>query len=45
MCHPGFVDDELRSLDPLTAEREREFAYFADDGFPELLERCGVELA
>jgi len=45
MCHPGFVDDELRSLDPLTAEREREFAYFADDGFPRVLERYGVELA
>ena len=45
MCHPGFVDDELRSLDPLTSEREREFAYFADDGFPVVLEKNGVELA
>jgi hypothetical protein len=45
MCHPGFVDDELRNLDPLTSEREREFAYFADDGFPGVLEKNGVELA
>jgi len=44
MCHPGFVDDELRKLDPLTTEREREFAYFADDGFPGMLEKDGVVL-
>jgi chitin disaccharide deacetylase len=45
MCHPGFVDDELRKLDPLTTEREREFAFFADDAFPALLDRHGLELA
>ena len=28
MCHPGFVDAELKRLDPLTDLREREFAYF-----------------
>ncbi len=22
MCHPGFVDETLRSLDPLTTQRE-----------------------
>ena len=33
MCHPGFVDAELKRLDPLTALRESEYAYFADRGF------------
>jgi len=37
MCHPGFVDDELRALDPLTELREREYAYFASDAFLEIL--------
>ena len=45
MCHPGFVDAELRRLDPLTDLREREYAYFAGDGFPAVLERHGVALA
>ena len=45
MCHPGFVDAELRRLDPLTDLREREYAYFAGDGFPGVLERHGVALA
>jgi predicted glycoside hydrolase/deacetylase ChbG (UPF0249 family) len=45
MCHPGFVDEELRKLDPLTTEREREFAYFADDAFPAVLDRHGFTLA
>jgi len=45
MCHPGFVDDELRSLDPLTNEREREFAYFAGDAFPAVLAQHGLTLA
>ena len=25
MCHPGFVDDELTRLDPVTGRRQREF--------------------
>lgn len=45
MCHPGFVDAELERLDPLTTQREREFAYFADDAFPAVLRRHGVALA
>jgi len=45
MCHPGFVDAELKRLDPLTNPREREFAYFNSDQFPALLARHGVELA
>ncbi len=37
MCHPGAVDAELRRLDPLTDLREREYAFFLSEGFPELL--------
>jgi len=45
MCHPGFVDDELRRLDPLTTLREQEYAYFAGDSFPAVLVARGVALA
>ena len=45
MCHPGKVDAELIRLDPLTDLREREYAYFLDDGFPRLLAQHGVALA
>jgi chitin disaccharide deacetylase len=45
MCHPGFVDEELQRLDPLTFLREREYAYFADDAFPRLLAARGVTLS
>ena len=37
MCHPGKVDAELERLDPLTYQREREYAYFAGEAFPALL--------
>lgn len=45
MCHPGFVDAELQSLDSLTTLREREFAYLNSDVFPAALAADGVELA
>jgi hypothetical protein len=45
MCHPGFIDDELRRLDPLTTLREKEYAFFAGDSFPELLASRSVALA
>ena len=45
MCHPGFVDSELKRLDPLTTLREKEYAYFAGEHFPALLETHGVALA
>lgn len=45
MCHPGFVDAELERLDPLTTQREREFAYFAGDVFPGVLRAHGLALA
>ena len=45
MCHPGFVDDELRRLDPLTGLREREHAYLASDALPQTLKAAGAALA
>jgi predicted glycoside hydrolase/deacetylase ChbG (UPF0249 family) len=45
MCHPGFVDEILISLDPLTDQREREYAYLAGDAFPPLLAMNNVTLA
>ena len=44
MCHPGFVDEALQSLDPLTTQREAEHAYLAGDGFPALLAANKVTL-
>jgi len=45
MCHPGHVDAELRSLDPLTDLRETEYRYFVGDSFPRALAAAGVDLA
>ena len=44
MCHPGFVDDVLTGLDPMTDVREREHAYLSGDGFARLLADSGVTL-
>jgi predicted glycoside hydrolase/deacetylase ChbG (UPF0249 family) len=45
MCHPGFVDDTLKSLDPLTAQRENEHAFLASSQFPPLLAANNVTLS
>lgn len=45
MCHPGFVDAELKRLDELTDQREREFAYFDSNEFLRALGEHGVALA
>ncbi|MBV9461677.1 MAG: ChbG/HpnK family deacetylase, partial [Bradyrhizobium sp.] len=45
MCHPGFVDDVLVGLDPLTRTREVELAYLAGDDFPNLLSMNKVTLS
>jgi predicted glycoside hydrolase/deacetylase ChbG (UPF0249 family) len=45
MCHPGFVDDTLKSLDPLTAQRENEYAFLASSQFPLLLAANNVTLS
>jgi predicted glycoside hydrolase/deacetylase ChbG (UPF0249 family) len=44
MCHPGFVDDILVGLDPLTVTRETEYAYLAGEDFPRLLAANKVTL-
>lgn len=45
MCHPGFVDETLQSLDPLTTQREAEHAFLAGSDFPPLLTANNVTLA
>ena len=44
MCHPGFVDETLVSLDPLTSHREHEHAFLAGEQFPRLLAANKVTL-
>jgi predicted glycoside hydrolase/deacetylase ChbG (UPF0249 family) len=44
MCHPGVVDDILVSLDPLTGQREREYAFLGGVHFPPLLAANNVTL-
>ncbi len=44
MCHPGFVDEMLVSVDNVTHQREREFAFLASDDFPRLLDASHVTL-
>jgi chitin disaccharide deacetylase len=44
MCHPGFVDETLQRLDPLTTQREKEHAYFGSEQFVQLLIRNNVTL-
>ena len=44
MCHPGLVDDVLISLDPLTVQREREYAFLGGEQFPPLLAANKVTL-
>ena len=44
MCHPGFVDEILTSLDPLTTQREHEHAFLGGEEFPRLLAASKVTL-
>jgi predicted glycoside hydrolase/deacetylase ChbG (UPF0249 family) len=44
MCHPGVVDETLVSLDPLTDQREREYAFLGGEHFPPLLAANNVTL-
>jgi predicted glycoside hydrolase/deacetylase ChbG (UPF0249 family) len=44
MCHPGFVDETLISLDPLTTQRENEHAFLASADFLALLAANKVTL-
>jgi hypothetical protein len=45
MCHPGFVDAELVTRDPLTGRREAEYKFLAGNDFPAALARAGASLA
>jgi predicted glycoside hydrolase/deacetylase ChbG (UPF0249 family) len=45
MCHPGYVDNVLIALDPLTDQRQREYDYLASDAFAALLTSAHVALA
>ncbi len=45
MVHPGHVDAALEALDPLTHQREREFAFLNSDAFAALLADHGIALA
>ncbi|WP_454632249.1 ChbG/HpnK family deacetylase [Bradyrhizobium cenepequi] len=45
MCHPGFVDETLKELDPLTSQREKEHAFLGSEHFPQLLAANNVTLA
>jgi predicted glycoside hydrolase/deacetylase ChbG (UPF0249 family) len=44
MCHPGFVDDILVDLEPLTVQREHEHAFLGGEDFPRLLTANNVTL-
>jgi chitin disaccharide deacetylase len=44
MCHPGFVDETLVSLDPLTDQREQEHGFLGGEDFPRLLAANKVTL-
>lgn len=39
MCHPGYVDEELRAIDPVTDTREDELAFLLSGDYPALLRR------
>lgn len=45
MCHPGFVDDVLRSRDPLQARREEEYFLLKSEKFHAVLDEAGATLA
>jgi predicted glycoside hydrolase/deacetylase ChbG (UPF0249 family) len=44
MCHPGYVDDELRALDPALESRVEELNYLKSASFHDLLEERGLKL-
>jgi predicted glycoside hydrolase/deacetylase ChbG (UPF0249 family) len=45
MCHPGFVDEELMALDPVTSSRQRELEFLMSSSFEACLDRRGARLA
>lgn len=45
MCHPGYIDETLIALDPLTDQRVREYEYLASDTFAADLDARNMALA
>lgn len=45
MCHPGYVDEDLKAQDPVTTTREQELAFLLSPRLPEMLERRHMRLA
>ncbi len=45
MCHPGHVDDELASVDPVTTSRENELAFLLSSRFEDAMGRAGAILS
>jgi predicted glycoside hydrolase/deacetylase ChbG (UPF0249 family) len=45
MRHPGFVDDVLLDLDPVTTQREQEHKFLASEQFQRLLEMNDITLS
>ncbi len=44
MCHPGYVDDALRRLDPVTDSREEELRFLLSPAFAAVLAGGGARL-
>lgn len=44
MCHPGHVDEELKSLDPVTTTREQELEFLLSERFSETMGQAGARL-
>ncbi len=44
MCHPGFVDNELRALDPVVETRQQEYDFFIGERFDEMCEQNNLTL-
>ena len=44
MCHPGFVDEHLRRLDPVVESRERELDFLTSPRFRALLARRSARI-
>lgn len=45
MCHPGYVDEELKALDPVTDSRPKELDFLLSTRFEECLRRPGARLS
>ena len=44
MCHPGFVDQELREADRVGATRPKEYEFLSGDSLPALLDRLDAKI-